>query len=218
MIRQSRRKIKLLVEGETEENYFKMLNKSPGLDVSVKSVNMNGGGYSNFLKKLKRESLSGYLALFLILDLDKALEDEENLSKLIEYCKMKNKNATSPYIIIGNNEDFEFFACCHCHKYKNTNTKIYIEKNLKYKDLSKFKSDANIFDFLNKEGRSYDVALDYLNTGKKYFNYEIEEKRKGLDINVKIKSMKIDEESLSNKHSNMKDLFELLLPNDQLNK
>ena len=117
MSRRITKRIKILVEGKTEENYFKGFKEQPELKLYIKTVNMNGGGYSNFLKQLKKEGETGFLAIFIIIDLDKALIEKKALEELIKYCDAKNKHSIVPYFLIGNNKDFEFFVCCHCPNY-----------------------------------------------------------------------------------------------------
>ncbi len=51
--------IKLLVEGNIEKNYFNGLKNSKNLYFSIKTVDMHGGGYSNFLRVLKKRKQFG---------------------------------------------------------------------------------------------------------------------------------------------------------------
>ena len=171
-IRQPIQNILVFVEGDTEENYFKSLRKhrNNNIKLSFKTSNMDGGGYNNFLNKIRKESTKGYIAFFIIIDLDKVQSDSVNFNKLLDYCKKKNSEKNQiPYFLIGTNKDFEFFACCHCPKYKvSKDTKSYIEKEFNFRDLNKFKSDSKIYEFLNRDGRTVENALETLKKIKHY--------------------------------------------------
>ena len=55
---------------------------------------MHGGGYSNFLKKIKTESQKNCLAKFIIVDADRIQKDsgeKENFLKLLNYCILQNE-------------------------------------------------------------------------------------------------------------------------------
>ena len=58
-------------EGDTEYNYIDKMRKNQGVELVLKPINMHGGGYSNFLQKIKTESQSNYLAKFIIMDADR---------------------------------------------------------------------------------------------------------------------------------------------------
>ena len=215
MVRSGKQRIALFVEGDTEQNYFRSLRKYKNVELIFKPVNMGGGGYKSFLEKIRKESTKTYIAFFIIIDLDKVEEDRENFNSLLRFCKLQNKKKNEiPFFIIGNNKDFEFFACCHCPKYTiSKDTKTYIEKDFKYRDLSKFKSDDKIYEFLNKDGRSYINALNILKSKKSYIENLYTVNKKSLDINIKIKSTDINEHCLNGKNSNIGELFDIILGN-----
>ena len=56
MNREGKLKLKLFVEGYTEENYFKKLRKNNNVEIAYKEINMEGGGYTNFLEEIKKSS------------------------------------------------------------------------------------------------------------------------------------------------------------------
>ena len=43
----------IFCEGDTEYNYIEKMRKNQGVELVLKSINMHGGGYSNFLKLLE---------------------------------------------------------------------------------------------------------------------------------------------------------------------
>ena len=47
------------------------MRKKQGVELVLKPINIHGGGYSNFLQKIKTESQSNYLAKFIIVDADR---------------------------------------------------------------------------------------------------------------------------------------------------
>lgn len=73
MYKNSMKRIKLLVEGHAEDNYFQSLNNNKDIKIKITPTNMKGGGYSNFINKLRKESTLGFLAIFVVIDLDKQL-------------------------------------------------------------------------------------------------------------------------------------------------
>ncbi|MBF8984532.1 RloB domain-containing protein [Lutibacter sp. B2] len=211
MIRKSKQRLMLLVEGDTEENYMKELKNNPDVYFSIKPVNMHGGGYTNFKNRLRKESTKGFLAIFILIDLDKAFDEKKQLKDLIDYCKMQNKKSEIPYILIGTNKDFEFFACCHCPNYKKGNTDQYITKIFGYKDVGKFKSDTKIYTFLNSDHRSFKEALNKLSSKHPaYFKHVYKKEKKGLDITIKLSKTIINQDALTSLHSNIYELFDII--------
>jgi hypothetical protein len=138
----------IFCEGDTEYHYFSNIKKNPNIRLSIKPINMHGGGYSGFLEKIKESENTNYLAKFVIIDLDlifKNQNEKKKLEELISYCKNQNKSQAIPIFLIIDNPDFEYIACLHIPSYKNSNTKVFIEKNLNFKNLSKFKSNKEIY-------------------------------------------------------------------------
>lgn len=50
--RRMKPKFVILCEGETETNYFEAIRKQRDVEVSLQVINMNGGGYKNFLSEI----------------------------------------------------------------------------------------------------------------------------------------------------------------------
>lgn len=97
------------------------MRKNQDVHISLKPINMHGGGYMNFLNKIKTESQTNCLAKFIIVDADrlkKHHKEKENFNKLVEYCRLQNKKGTVPHFLIVNNPDFEYAACLHVPEYK----------------------------------------------------------------------------------------------------
>ncbi len=213
MTRVGKLNIKLFVEGYTEENYFKNLRKSRNVEISYKEVNMKGGGYTNFYNEIRKSSDSGFIAIFIVVDLDKFIKEPNQVkpfNKLLKYCQDKNKNGKIPYFLIVSNSDFEYFACCHCSKYKNNDTTAYIINKFNYKSLDDFKNDEKIYSFLNSNFRSYTNALTKIRSQTPYISNLYNKDEKGLDIKIKIKRTVIESGALNYFHSNIYELFEII--------
>ena len=95
MTREGKLKLRLFVEGYTEENYFKKLRKNNNVEITYKEINMEGGGYTNFLEEIKKTSDLGFIAVFIVVDLDKyicEINQKKPFEELVKYCHNKNKN------------------------------------------------------------------------------------------------------------------------------
>ncbi|SFS72383.1 RloB-like protein [Succinivibrio dextrinosolvens] len=169
-IRVLKKRYAIFCEGDTEYNYTEKMRKNQGVELVLKPINMRGGGYSNFLRQIKKESQSNYLAKFIIVDADriqKVQGERENFLKLLEYCKIQNNKGNTAIFVITNNPDFEYVACLHDNDYNGQDTKNYIEKNWKYKDLDSFKNNTEIYDFLNSGRKSFVNMLETIRNQEK---------------------------------------------------
>lgn len=201
---------RIFCEGDTEFNYFNALRK---LTESVKiiPVNMEGGGYKEYLKKIKKDSPQNRVATFIIIDCDRARdisEEKAALITLIDYCKRQNEKSVSPYILILNNPDFEYIACLHDSKYKGGNTKQHIIKTFGFNNIDEFKSQTNIYDFLNKDSRNYLNMLEKLSRNDKKFIKNI---FNANDIIISVETF-FDWDEFYNRNSNIDEIFKVILP------
>ena len=216
MINTIKPKLRLFVEGKSENNYFNDLGKKVDVKFVIEPIDMKGGGYSNFLQRIKEKGYQGCTAVVIIMDLDKIDDnkEKENFEKLVRYCERQNKNkgCPVPYILIGSYEDFEYFACCHSKDYKGGDTSQFILKNYKYKSVDDFKADSKIYDVLNntKNNRSFEKACSVTSKKSSYFKNEIESKGKNGDITIKLLSFTINKEVSNSKNSNIHELFKLI--------
>ncbi len=202
----------ILCEGTTEYNYFNSFKQKifTTSNVTIKIKNMHGGGYSNIMREIVKLGKTGFLAIFVIFDGDKAetLEEKKQLEKLINFCKDRNEKLSAPCFLIINSPNFEYVACLHDPLYKGKNTSIYIEKILGYRDLENFKSDVKIYEKLNTEPRSYNVMVKRL---KKQHNKIIQNKYKVETVKkITISSTKSDLNAIGKNGSNINELFEIL--------
>lgn len=204
---------RILCEGDSEYNYFYKMKQEQHYSFKINPVNMRGGGYANFLNCLRSDPDTNCLAKFIVVDGDRAINDSremDGLKKLVDYCRNKNKRKDStPYILIITYENFEYLACLHSPEYNGTaDTENFILRNFKYKTIDSFKKDANVYEFLNKENRSFSVMLEQAKKRSKIIENQIVVKQKTYSIAVK--QMVFVPEKLGIKSTNIEDLFDTL--------
>lgn len=197
-------------EGDTEYNYINTMKKKPGIRLSIKPINMHGGGYTNFLAEIKTGTKSNYIAKFVIIDLDrlhKHYGEKEKLLALINYCKnQNNKDGNAPYFLIVNNPDFEYIGCLHIPSYKGQGTKAFIEKTIGFGNIDQFKNKEDIYTYLNSKGNSCSLMITALNKNKFLYNkYQIIKKK----MDVKNKSIEVNWDYETTKGSNINELFDI---------
>lgn len=180
------------------------------LSITLKPVNMKGGGYSNFLEQVKIDGTANCLAKFIIIDGDRAIvEDGEkkNLRELLEYCILQNRSGKIPHFLIVDYPNFEYIACLHTPRYKGQNVAQYIIKELGYKNVDEFKADKKIYNVLNTNGNSYVQMLSLLRKDDCFVinNYSISKKQ----YEIKITTI-YDWEKLGRKGSNINDFFDVV--------
>ena len=215
MGREANKVIRVFAEGDTEENYILGLkNCYPNIKFSIKVINLNGGGYKKFIDQVKTMNNLGCLAAFLILDVDRAKNDLNEYNKLLElYDVCKEKSKILPVFIIGNNDDFEYFACTHCSNYRDGDVSQYIRNTFK-RDVNKFKSDSKIYEYLNSGGRSLEYAI--ARNEKKYsnqktlFKNEYNLHKSGIDIDIKMKKQYLNLDSIQTKGTNFQEFISVL--------
>ncbi len=77
--------------------------KRQDVQITLKPINMHGGGYSNFLKKIKMESQTNCLAKFIIVDADRLVkhyEEKESFLQLAEFCRLQNKKGITSHFLM----------------------------------------------------------------------------------------------------------------------
>ncbi|MCH5271410.1 MAG: hypothetical protein J1E83_11770 [Lachnospiraceae bacterium] len=208
--RVTKKNFKVFCEGDTEYNYIDEMRRHKRLSITLKPVNMKGGGYSNFLEQVKTDGTTNCLAKFIIIDGDRAIvEDGEkkNLRELLEYCILQNRSGRIPHFLIVDYPDFEYIACLHTPRYKGQNVAQYIIKELGYKSVDEFKADKKIYNVLNTNGNSYALMLSLLRTENCFVinNYSISKKQ----YEIKITTI-YDWEKLGRKGSNINDFFDVV--------
>lgn len=198
-------------EGDTEYNYINHMRKKQGVQLVLKPINMHGGGYSNFLKKIKTEASSNCLAKFIIVDADRIMGNEGEMvhfKKLYEFCCTQNKTGNTPFFLIANNPDFEYVACLHSPNYRGQDVKKYITDGLGVANIATFKGNSEIYNFLNQGKLSYEVMMKALDGKEKLVANKYEIKKKNFEITISKTTYNHDMHS--RKCSNMEELFKVI--------
>lgn len=214
MSRQKRKLQKNFVvfcEGDTEYNYINKMRKKQGVKITIKPINMHGGGYGNFLKYIKRESQTNCLARFVIIDADRLRKhsgERVSFEQLAEYCRMQNKRNIVPHFLIVNNPDFEYVACLHVPEYSNQDIEKFIKNVLKFKSLDDFKSNENIYNILNSGTRSNVLMLEAIKGKAKFVKNTYSVNKKSFQITVSMTDINWD--NMNVRGNNIEEFFDVI--------
>jgi hypothetical protein len=201
----------IFCEGDTEYNYIDKMRKNQGVELILKPINMHGGGYSNFLNKIKTEAQSNYLAKFIIVDGDRISSvpgELANFKNLLEYCKIQNRKGNTPHFIIVDNPDFEYVACLHSPEYKGQDVHKFIQTAFGIKDMGDFKSNTEIYNLLNSGNLSCHRMVDVIRGREKFLKNEYDIKKSRFEITIK--ETVIDMDLLSRRNSNIEEFFDVI--------
>ena len=209
--RQIEKVFKVFCEGDTEHNYFEYIRKNKRISLAIKPVNMNGGGYANFLSQIQEDANSNCLAKFIVIDGDRAVSvqgEDKNLKNIIEYCLIQNESKRIPHILILDFHDFEYVACLHTYNYKGQNVEQYIRNELKYPDINSFKADKNVFKVLVESGKgSIEQLLSAINPNTAIIHNQFTINKSKYEVLV---NMKYDMNKLGIRGTNFGDFYEVL--------
>lgn len=172
---------------------------------------MHGGGYANFLKKIKTESQTNCLAKFIIIDADRLIkhhEEQSSFLQLAEYCKLQNKRGKIPHFLIVNNPDFEYVACLHVPEYKGQDVTKFLRTALGFQSLEQFKKNTEVYEILNSGDRSYQVLIQKIEGKEKFIKNSYTIKKKTFDIIIDRTDIRWD--LLSRKGSNIEEFFNVI--------
>lgn len=209
--RRLQKRFVVFCEGDTEYNYIDKMRKRQDVHISLKPINMHGGGYSNFLKKIKTESQTNCLAKFVIIDADRMLkhhEEKEGFLQLADYCKLQNKKGASPHFLIVNNPNFEYVACLHVPEYKGQEVTRFLATVLGFQSLEYFKKNREVYECLNNGERSYQVLIHKLQCKDKFVNNTYYVNKKNFEISIT--RTDVIWELLDYKSSNMEEFFDVI--------
>lgn len=209
--RMLQKRFAVFCEGDTEYNYIDKMRKNQGVELVLKPINMHGGGYSNFLQKIKTEAQSNYLAKFIIVDADRIRsipEEKVNFLKLLEYCNIQNRKGNTPHFLIMNNPDFEYVACLHSPEYHGQVIHKFLITKLSVKNIESFKGNIGVFDFLNSNGKSYEIMLGRIRGKEKLLKNYYVIKRKTFEISIK--NTYVDFDMLDKNCSNIEEFFDVI--------
>lgn len=198
-------------EGDTEYNYIDKMRKQPGVQIVLKPINMKGGGYLNFLKKIKIESQSNCIAKFIIVDGDRLQipgAERQNFRTLLEYCILQNNRGGIPHFLIVNNPAFEYVACLHFAEYHNQEISTFLTESLGCKSIDQFKSKDDVYELLNSKGRSFKLVVSRLAKDSSIVRNKYTIKKKAFDIVVKYTTLNLDDSM--RRCSNIDEFFDVV--------
>ncbi len=207
--RELRKKFVIFCEGDTEYNYIDAMRLRQGVELALKPINMQGGGYTNFLSAIKREASNNCLAKFIIIDFDRVKKHSGELPKLkqlIRYCELQNYSGKIPHFLILDNPDFEYIACLHIADYSGQDAETYIGRRLGFGNLEKFKALENVYDYLNTGDNSYNLMLSRLQKKIIVNSYRINK----TNFEIKILGTEIIWEHENERGSNINEFFEII--------
>ena len=211
--RKLQKRFVVFCEGDTEYNYIDKMRgiKRQDEQIALKPINMHGGGYSNFLKKIKTESQTNCLAKFIIVDADRLVkhyEEKDSFLQLAEFCRLQNKKGTISHFLIVNNPNFEYVACLHVPAYKGQEVTSFLQTVLGFQSLEQFKKNTEVYTCLNNGERSYQVLIQKIQNKDKFVKNTYSVKKKNFEI--AIRRTDVTWELLDRKGSNMEEFFDVI--------
>jgi len=209
--RKLQKRFVVFCEGDTEYNYIDKMRKQQDVQIALKPINMHGGGYTNFLKKIKMESQTNCLAKFIIVDADRLMkhyEEKDSFWQLAEYCKLQNKKGVIPHFLIVNNPDFEYAACLHVPEYRGQDVTRFLQTVLGFQSLEQFKKNTDVYGCLNSGERSYQILLERIKGKDKFIKNIYSVKKKNFEITIN--RTDIIWELLNRKDSNLEEFFDII--------
>lgn len=216
--RKVEKSFKVFCEGDTEYNYFEYIRKTKKASLAIKPVNMKGGGYANFLNRLKEDANSNCLAKFIIIDGDRAEKipgEREVLWQIINYCKLQNDSKRIPHILIIDFPDFEYVACLHTFSYKGQNVEQYLKNELGYSNIDEFKADKDVFKVLVESGKGSISQLISVTEGcTSIVNNKFIFNKSKYEIQV---DTTLNKEKLGIRSTNFSEFYEVLQSLDVMN-
>ncbi len=211
--RKLQKRFVVFCEGDTEYNYIDKMRgvKRQDVQISLKLINMHGGGYNNFLKRIKMESHTNCLAKFIIVDADRLVmhyEEKDSFLQLTEYCRLQNKKGTIPHFLIVNNPDFEYVACLHIPEYKGQEVTRFLREVLGFQSLEQFKKNTEVYECLNNGDCSYQVLIQKIQSKDKFVKNTYSVKKKNFEIVISRTDVTWD--LLAHKGSNIEEFFDII--------
>lgn len=202
---------KVFCEGDTEHNYFEYIRKNRKVSLTIRPINMKGGGYANFLDQIERDANSNCLAKFIVIDGDRTLSvpgEQDALKRIIDYCKIQNSSKRIPHILIIDYPDFEYVACLHTYAYKGQNVEQYIKRELGYRDIDAFKADDKVFKVLVESGKgSIEQLIKSVNHATAIVNNNFSINKSKYEISVE---STINMSNIGKRGTNFDDFYRVL--------
>ena len=202
-------------EGETESRYVDGLKawlsrSRPDVKVAVERVDVHGGGYEEFAKRLRIEPDSNCLARFVLLDYDRCLANPQERIAFMRLLELSRESMRKrvPVVLVVSNESFEYALCCHDPEYRDGDPKAFLVRNWGYVDPDDVKSDKDVWNRAHVEKRGHDVAFVHLCARPCVIENKIRWARAGFKLRQDGVGYSVDNES--GRSSNLGDLFSSL--------
>lgn len=209
--RELKKKFVVFCEGDTEFHYIDQMRKNQGVEISLKPINMKGGGYQSFLDEIRTKAQTNCIAKFIIVDADRIQNgkaEEAGFRRLVEYCVTQNKKKAAPHFLIVDNPDFEYVTCLHIAEYKGQEVSSFIKNQMGFQSVEALKRKPDIYDYLNSGNSSYQTMIRRLDGSKKFLRNIYTVRRKLFD--VEIKETVVDYDCLSTRGSNIEEFFDVI--------
>ena len=202
-------------EGETEGRYVDglktWLSKSrPDVRVAIERVDVHGGGYEEFAKRLRIEPDANCLARFVLLDYDRCLSNPQEriaFARLLELSRGSMRKRV-PIVLIVSNENFEYALCCHDPEYREGDPRAFLVRNWGYVDPDDVKSDKDVWNKAHIGKRGHDIAFEHLCGRPCVIVNRIRWERAGFKLRLEDVVYSVDNES--GRLSNLGELFSSL--------
>ena len=219
--RKLEKRIVVYCEGQTEKHYMNGLRawlakKDPSTKVKIETVDIKGGGYKAVLNKLRVEPDSNCIARLVVVDFDRYInipEEREAFKQLLAFSCLSVRRQV-PVVLVVSNANFEYPLCCHDRKYQSGDTAAFLESEWGYGKLDDVKADEGIWRKAHEQGRSHDAAIRALAKRPELIRNDLKITKSTFSVNLS--KVEFDEDCVSAQCSNMKDLFRIVLFDDEL--
>lgn len=209
------KKVTVFCEGKTEARYVGGLRRwlasnHPEVRLSVECVDVGGGGYAEFAKRLKLEPDSNCVARVVLLDYDRCLSlpgEEAAFRKLVEASE-ESKKRIVPLILVVSNESFEYALCCHDPDYGDGNPSGFLIGHWGYSDSDDVKSDEGVWNKAHSGARGHGVAVSRLEGRSQVMNYDLTWKKN--EQRIELRAVDYEPDNSTSRCSNLSDMFKVL--------
>ena len=210
--KQLSKKYTVYCEGKTESRYLEglrtwMKESHPEIKLRLEPVDVGGGGYREFLKRLRIEPDTNCVARFVLLDYDRVVKHAHEAAAFKELLDLSQASTRKnvPIILIVSNESFEYALCAHDPKYRDGDTEAHLTDCWAYRDFADVKSDGAVWNRAHTLGRSHEVAIRHLMKRPQLITNTIRYESKKLRLSLI--EVRYDSAVASTRTSNLTDLF-----------
>lgn len=211
-----KKRILVFFEGYTENHYVVGLKNwieqiDPSINIAIKTINIEGGGYLSILTALNKQPDSGCIAKIVLFDFDRYLNHKDEkivFEKLLSLSQNSNKRNRIPCILIGTCPKFEYCLCCHSSQYGGSDIPAFMKAKWGYLSSDDCKNDKKIWEKVHRGNSDHSIALKYLESRPRAIKNDFE--YVANNCSIRLFSVAFDSDALSSKGSNFGDLFKAL--------